>query len=284
MRSFVTAAALAAVVGLSPAAEGHVQPVPIEQWGAFSPAALGCLRLVSRATHACFDSALGALAKCNDASLAGGACDWQETDARIAAASRAARLTLTSACEQPALMELGYRDVFDASADLFNACVTQARGAASASYAPALAARPSLAAAACMTGTAAYARRAIRLALQRGRRAMERFAAHRFSAAEKTALVARNEAEIGSLRQRWVADLLDICPEFAAVYGRSADSFARTVKQRADCVLQNTYIHSLIACPSQICGNGITEGNEECDDGNRHDTDTCRTDCTAGPQ
>jgi cysteine-rich repeat protein len=32
--------------------------------------------------------------------------------------------------------------------------------------------------------------------------------------------------------------------------------------------------------PLPCCGNGITEGSEECDDGNANDTDSCRNDCT----
>ena len=32
-------------------------------------------------------------------------------------------------------------------------------------------------------------------------------------------------------------------------------------------------------CDSQICGNGILEGGEQCDDGNRTDTDTCANNC-----
>jgi cysteine-rich repeat protein len=36
-------------------------------------------------------------------------------------------------------------------------------------------------------------------------------------------------------------------------------------------------------CPSQVCGNGIPEPGEECDDGNEDSTDTCRTNCTSNP-
>lgn len=254
--------------------------MPIESWGGFAPETVVCLRLISRATHACFDHVVAARTSCNNAVVRGEACDEEATDARVADASRTQRLTLTSECSQAELMDLGYRDVFDASADLFNACVTQARGAVSSTYAPALAGTPSPAAAECMVASAAYARKVMRSALQRETPVMERIASRSLPTEEKIRSIARVETDLASTRLRWANGILDVCPDFVAVYGRSVDSYLRTLKQRTDCVLQKTYIHTRISCPSQICGNGIPEGIEECDDGNRDNTDTCRTDCT----
>ncbi len=39
----------------------------------------------------------------------------------------------------------------------------------------------------------------------------------------------------------------------------------------------------LAATPTSQCGNGLVEGDEQCDDGNAIDTDDCRNDCTRGP-
>src|SRR5262249_27551836 len=36
-----------------------------------------------------------------------------------------------------------------------------------------------------------------------------------------------------------------------------------------------------LAAPAQ-CGNGLVEGDEQCDDGNTNDLDDCRNDCTLG--
>ena len=91
---------------------------------------------------------------------------------------------------------------------------------------------------------------------------------------------ARGERELSADRARWSKGLLAACPDFAVVYGRSADGFLRTLKQRVDCVLSLTYVHSAATCLAQVCGNGIPEADEACDDGNADDADGCRSDCT----
>jgi cysteine-rich repeat protein len=274
---------LAAILLHSGTAAAHVQPIPIADWGGFEPDTVTCLRTISRATLTCFDTALLALQTCNDAVVRGEACDMEETDEIVAEASRQQRLALTRTCSQSELEDLGYVGLSDSQADMFNACVTQARGAVSATYTPALTGPPTQAAAECMVASAAYARKVIRFALQQETPVMDRIAVRSLSTDEKLASIQRIEEALGAARARWVAGLLERCPDFLAVYGRSADSFLRTMKQRSDCALSNLYVHTAIDCPSQICGNGIPEGIEECDDGNRNNEDTCRTDCSANP-
>lgn len=273
--------ALVAVLAAPGTATAHTQPIPIDRWGGFEADTSNCLRTISRVTSTCFDTVLTTLQECNNALVRGEACDMEQVDDVIAEASRQQRLTLTRVCSQPELEDLGYVGLSDSQADLFNACVTQARGAAAATYAPALAGLPTEAAADCMIANAAYIRKLIRFALQQETPIMDRIAMRSFTTEEKTASIQKIEDELGAARSRWSAGLLEVCPDFVAIYGRSVDSFVRTMKQRSDCVLSNMYVHTAISCPSQVCGNGIPEGIEECDDGNRNNDDTCRTDCTA---
>lgn len=277
-RLLVAALALA----LPPAAAAHTEPPPIELWGPFLPGTQTCLRSISRATHACFDAVVALERACRDAPLGGQACDRERVDADIAAADRALRATLADACEEGQLTELSYIGLFDAGIDLTRGCVGEAQAAIAAIYAPARAGPVSADAAGCLSAVAAYGRKVMWFALQREVPVMERIATRLFTTEEKQAAILRVNQELSADRARWSAGLLAACPTFEQVYGRGPDGFLRTLKQRVDCVLSRTYVHSAIACLPQVCGNGIPEGDEACDDGNGDDGDGCRNDCTAG--
>ena len=222
-------------------ASAHMQAVPIELWGSFLPGSVTCLRTMSGATHTCFDAVLAAEQACHDALARGESCDRGAVDATVDAAAQAMRVAATGACAEGQLTEIGYFGFFDANADLTNACVTQAREAIAAVYAPA-------GAAACVSAAAAYSRKVMWYILQRTAPVMERIATRVFAPAEKTAAVLRLERDLSSTRERWIAGLLDLCPQFADVYGVTAESFLRMLKQRTDCVLSKTYINSLVSC------------------------------------
>jgi cysteine-rich repeat protein len=252
-------------------------------WGPFLPGAQSCLRSISRAAHTCFDRVVSLEQGCNDALVRGESCDRDAVDAAIDAAANATRVALANACTVGQLTELNYIGFFDAQSDLSSACLTQGRFAIEATYVPARAGTPAPPAAECMVASAAYSRKVMRFVLEREVPVMERIATRLFSADEKKAAILQVERELSATRPRWVSGLLAACPDFATVYGRSPDSFLRTIKQRTDCVLSLTYIHSAVSCLTQVCGNGIEEGSEQCDDGNSSSTDACRTDCTLNP-
>ena len=259
----------------------HGTAVPIENYGPFLPGSVTCLRMMSQATHECFDTVLGLQQRCQDTRARGGSCDSDKLDEQIQAASDAMLATVMKACAPGQLTEVGYIGFFDAEADLVNACSRQARDAIAAAYAPLAAGPATEADAACMAASAAYARKAMRFILDRETPVMERFATHVYPPDDKQAGVRAVETELSTTRQRWIAGLLQACPQFETLYGRSADSFMRTVKQRTDCVLSKTYVTSAVICLKQVCGNGIVEEDEQCDDGNSNDTDACRNDCTS---
>lgn len=277
-------AAVALMSWMGPiAARAHNQPPPIEFWGDFLPDTQTCLRRISAGAHACFDTVLGIEMACRDAAARGESCDRDAADAAIAAADGDLRATLADACQEGQLTTLSFIGFFDAGADLTKACVTQAQNAIAAIYAPARATAPPPAAASCMAATAAYGRKVIWYALQREVPVMERIASRLLETDAKQAAILNVERELSADRARWIDGVVAACPSFESVYRRSADSFLRTLKQRVDCVLSLTYVHSSISCPMQSCGNAVVEGSEACDDGNSDDSDGCRSDCTFGP-
>lgn len=256
-----------------------MQAVPVEEWGPFLPGTVPCVRMVSRAVHACFDSVFDLEERCAAELASGSTCDRSRVDAESTAAARRMQTVLTSVCEAGQLTELGYFGFADATLDLRNACLDQARAAVAAAYAPSRVVLAAPATAECMEASAAYSRRIIRFVLKRATPVMERMATLAFQPPEKTAMTLQLGRELAATRARWIEGLSAACPQFVNVYGRSAESFARTMKQRADCVLSKTYVNSAVSCPLQECGNGIPEEGESCDDGNQNDLDACPNDC-----
>lgn len=256
-----------------------MQAVPVEGWGPFLPDTVPCLRMVSRAVHACFDSVFDLEERCAAALARGSACDRREVEAESEAAARRMQTVLTSACQTGQLTEVGYFGFGDATIDLRNACLDQARAAIATAYAPLRAATAPPPAAQCMAASAAYGRRITRFVLERATPVMERMATLAFQPAEKTAMVLHLGRELAATRARWIDGLSAACPQFVNVFGRSPESFARTMKQRADCVLSKTYVNNAVSCPPQECGNGVPEDGEDCDDGNQNDLDACPNDC-----
>jgi hypothetical protein len=156
----VRALAVLWCVCLAPAAAlGHAAPRAIEIWGAFLPDTQVCLRVMSRAAHACFDTVLGLEQQCRDGAARGEGCDRERLEAETAEALRLTRVAMGEECTLGELTELGYIGFFDAETDLANACQHQARAAMDALYAPARSGAPTAAAAACMAASAAYGRK-----------------------------------------------------------------------------------------------------------------------------
>jgi len=278
-----SAAVLLALLAAAPSARAHNQPPPIELWGPFLPATQSCLRRISDATHACFDRVFALEQACRDAQAGGGSCDETQLEADLSAQDGRLRATLADACQDGQLTELSYIGFFDAGTDLNRGCLGEAQNAIAAVYAPTRnGGAVSADVARCLSASADYARKVLRFALQREVPVMERIATRLVSTEEKQAAILKVNQELSADRTRWSAGLLAACPDFEQVYGRSPDGFLRTLKQRVDCVLSRTYVHSSVACLPPACGNGIPEGDEACDDGNANDGDACRNDCTLG--
>jgi cysteine-rich repeat protein len=238
---------------------------------------------MSQATHECFETVLDIEQRCQDMRARTGTCDTDQLDAQETAVRITMLDTVMRECAEGQLTEVGYIGYFDAENDLINACVRQAKGVVAAAYAPSPAVPVPAATAACMAASAAYAHKVLHFILERATPVMDRMATRLFEDLDKQGFVRRLATELSVTRARWITGLLQACPQFETLYGRSPESFLRTVQQRSDCVLSKTYVNTAVICLPQVCGNGIVEDPEQCDDGNGNDSDGCHNDCTTGP-
>jgi cysteine-rich repeat protein len=137
----------------------------------------------------------------------------------------------------------------------------------------------------CVRAGAGAAVRLLRFTLRVWRQTFDRMAVRPLSLSEKEDRVARAERRIQRAREKLVASVETTCPAtaFVAAYGREADEFLRGIAERGRCYVGDTYVQAAVTCPDPVCGNGMRESGEDCDDGNDDDADSCSTTCRKNP-
>ena len=274
-----------AVTAQATTAHAHGQPAELRFWGGFPPDAARCQRVIARATSLCVGQVAAVRATCLSGAVRGSSCDESALDARIAAARQRALDRVASACTTSELQNLGYVDQSDAFTDVVTACRQLDTAAASAAFGPVMvggtvasAGEPT---ATCVQASAREATRLLRFGTRTYTKALDRIAAVNLDAAEKQRLVAWARLRIAQTQARSRATLTAACGEddFAAAYGRPVDAFLDSIAAQAACMQQFVYVQDGVRCPTPVCGNGMQEPGEECDDGNTYDGDGCRADC-----
>ena len=136
-------------------------------------------------------------------------------------------------------------------------------------------------AASCMSATAATATRLLRVAFRSRMRALDRIARAALAPSQKLTIIARSTATIDRAREAMRQRLAGYCPNdrFAALYGRSADVILALIAQRGDCLGGAAYVQNAVLCPPAVCGNGMVEPAEQCDDANTVGGDGCDSTC-----
>ena len=137
--------------------------------------------------------------------------------------------------------------------------------------------------AACVQAGARESTRLLRYAMRTYQQALDRIAGTEQTADQKTRLVAWARARVERAQARSVAAVGETCPAgaFADAYRRSTDEFLGSIAAQAGCMVGFVYVQDAVTCPAPVCGNGMQERGEECDDGNDFDGDGCRADCVA---
>lgn len=283
-RRFVLGIALACGAVVANPAAAHQRPIGVDEWGPFLPGTVPCLRALSRVGRTCFDAVLDIHDACADAKMRGELCDAEATEELVAAETAKIRAAVLQSCQPGQLTELQYvGGVLDAQADHSNSCRGQAAATMAMTYAPQTNAKQvggvSGEIAACVTATSGYSRKVLSFIVRRKALVMERIGIRILSGPRKIALMQRIGRSLAASEPRWAAGLLRACPAFEEIYGRTAVSFVRTLKDRADCVLTATHGNNALICVPPVCPNGVPETGEECDDGNDDDTDACGNDC-----
>lgn len=282
-RSLVTLLAAAALIaGLSPEAAAHRNPLPLALWGGYGSAPARCQRVIGYAATRCGTRVWAARNACLGMQVAGATCDEAATDAAIQDVHQSALNLVDGSCADYA-GELGFALTLEAETDIDTFCQQLDTALMSGIYGPVLTGTTArqVGAGQCVGATASAAIRLLRFAFRSRTRALDRIASGDLAPTEKEEIIARSDARIARGRATLGQALRRRCPDelFVSLYGRSVDTVLTLVAERADCLGGASYVQDAVVCPPAVCGNGMIEPGEQCDDGNTLSGDGCNPMC-----
>ncbi len=285
-RATIAAAVLGWLASLPPCIYAHGGPPDITFWGPFPSGTAHCLRMMGRKTQRCVQEVVALEQACMDAELAGQPCDEALRDQQITADKLTARAVVTTDCTGGQLTELHFINPDAARTDISKTCTDQPAALMSVAYAPALYGGSSGAMDGqmldCMTQAARVSRTLLRYIVREKTRALDLMAVNIVAPGKKNTLLNRAADRITVARGKLAQRLLEVCPNFEAMYGRPpSDVLSALTNPIGNCVVGTAYVQTSIACPAPVCGNGVKESGEECDDGNTVDNDKCHNNCTS---
>jgi cysteine-rich repeat protein len=272
--------ALLFVMAIAGQASAHGVRLPFSQWGGFSASTARCQRMIARAATQCATAAWRARRDCRSAELAGQVCDQDATQAIVDAARISALNAIDDNCSEREVINLQYLSSFDLQADVISFCRGWETAAISAVYRPADGTAPA-AQRACVEAAADATDAVMSFSFRARRQCLDRIAGLALDAPNRTALLDVAGRRMNSAHDELVERLRARCGSetFTTLYGRSPQTFVTDVGERADCVGGLLYIQDAVLCPAPVCGNGIIEIPETCDDGNTNDGDACPSTC-----
>ena len=282
MRRVGSAGLLIAAVMVASTAHGHGVRLPFADWGGFDRTGVRCQRIIARAAGDCAAARWHARRACRSAELAGGTCDQTATEAVITAARNKSLDFVDQYCSERNLADLQFLGQFDMQGDVVNFCRDWEVAAISAVFDPPSAPVPSTPAQrACIEATADAVESAMRFTFRNRRECMDWIAALRRDAPNRQGLLDsaghRSNVVYDAIAQRLAAR----CEPgvFGALYRQSPAELVNAMAIRADCIGAQFYVQDAVLCPASVCGNGVIEPGETCDDGNTVDGDGCPGAC-----
>ena len=269
----------------APPVHAHGLALPFAFWGGFSPDAAQCQRVIGFAGAQCDDHVWRIHARCLNALLNGGACEVTGVPMAAQQAQLNAVNLIDLQCTSPETQAVGFLLKFEAQTDVYNFCGVLETELVSAVYRPVLndsvVQSTDVTTRSCVKAAADATTRLLRFAIPERRHTLDRLAKVSVAPAAKQAAVDRSTTRIAAVRGQLVASLERTCAaaDFEMVYGRSVDDFLHLIATRADCFAGAVYVQSAITCPTPVCGNGMQEPGEQCDDGNLSNGDGCSSAC-----
>jgi len=267
-------------------AAAHRTPVALALWGPFAANPARCQRIIGFATARCAADAWNVRRTCLDAQLAGGSCDTTATDATVAHIHADTTAFLDNQCAPDDTQTLYFLLNLELDADIDSACRGAEVALTSGVYGPAQrrAASSPLdpTTLTCLRSTAGAATRLVRFAFDQQRAALDRIAVVPLGPSQKHPLVTRALARVAQAQTSIEGSIRSACPDdsFMQLYGRDVTAFLTDIALRANCLAGSGYVQDTLVCPAPVCGNGLQETGEQCDDGNTIDGDGCHSDCT----
>lgn len=270
------------------AARAHQGAVPLTFWGDnFRPADALCQIVVGDGAATCGFGAWTIRRDCLLEELDGGTCDKDAADSAIESLRLDVfRGAIDPVCRDANLPTLSFSDAQDVQFDVVTFCRELEAAAVSVVFNPFFAADRDPQAfdeaqRRCIRGFAAIATKAFRYGFRVRRGALDRIANRRRSARIKTNDVEETDHRIAMANQALRDALVQRCngADFESLYGMTPDAAVELLASRSACLATSTYPVVAYVCPEAVCGNGMRETGERCDDGNVAPGDGCGPTC-----
>jgi cysteine-rich repeat protein len=277
---------VAVVVHAASTAYGHGLALPFAFWGNFSPPAAHCQRLLGAAGARCGLAAIKAHNDCYLALIDGAPCEITAVPDLIQRAHLKQLDFIDRLCTTPEAQALGFLLKFEAQTDLDTFCRTVEATVVSGIYGPlsngGSIGSPNATQQRCVDATARVAVRLLAYAFRDRRLTLDRIASRPVEPSEKQRELDSSTTRIARFENAVEGAVASRCPDsdFQTVYHRDAATLLHAISQRADCLAGAMYVQSGVVCPAPVCGNGLIEAGEQCDDGNLTNGDGCSSHCT----
>ncbi len=278
---------LLAAAAIPSALSAHTGLVPLTFWADnFTPADARCQLEVGAGAATCGFGTWIIRRDCLLSRLDGGVCDEEADDA----AAEALRLgvfqgDINPSCSQANLNNLGFLDAQDIQFDVVTFCRELEAAAVSVVFNPFFAADGERTLSdgekQCIRSFASVTTKAFNYAFRVRRSTLDRIANRRRSSRTKNADVREADGRISDSNRALQSALVRNCSEsdFQALYGLTTADAVALVSTRSACLATRTYPVEAFECPDAVCGNGMRETNEDCDDGNLDAGDGCDDRC-----